>query len=118
MRPVSISAQVEALTNSDSLDARDAAPSRRSASLSLDQRVGGLGVGDAQQRLGQAHQHHALAAGQLVFVQEGVEPAGAHALLARWATRSRASAAMRVRSVLGNRASRDQRIDARVSSAR
>src|SRR3546814_1875971 len=35
----------------------------------------GGGVGDAQQRLGEAHEHHALAAGQLELVQEGVKAA-------------------------------------------
>ena len=40
------------------------------AQLVADQPVGGVGVGDAQQRLGEAHQHDALARAQLVFVQE------------------------------------------------
>ena len=43
--------------------------------LVADQLVDGLGVGDAQQRLGEAHQRHAFLRGQGVFVQEGVEPA-------------------------------------------
>ena len=38
-----------------------------------DQRVGGLGVGDAQQRLGEAHQDDAFLAGKAVFVHEGVD---------------------------------------------
>ncbi len=43
--------------------------------LVADQRVDGLGVRDAQQRLGEAHQRDAFGRGQRVFVQEGVEPA-------------------------------------------
>ena len=46
-----------------------------------DQPVGGLGVGNAQQRLGQAHENHALARRQLIFVEEGVEAAASQALL-------------------------------------
>ena len=48
--------------------------------LVADQPVDGLGVGDAQQRLGEAHQRHPLGRGQRVFVQEGVEPALAEPL--------------------------------------
>jgi len=40
-----------------------------------DEPVGGLAVGNAQQRFGEAHQHHALLAGQRVFVHEGVDAA-------------------------------------------
>ena len=43
--------------------------------LVADQLVDGLGIGDAQQRLGETHQSHALLRGQGVFVQKGVEPA-------------------------------------------
>ena len=43
--------------------------------LVADQLVDGLGIGDAQQRLGETHQRHALLRGQGVFVQKGVEPA-------------------------------------------
>ena len=43
--------------------------------LVADQLVDGLGVRDAQQRLGEAHQRDAFGRGQRVFVQEGVEPA-------------------------------------------
>ena len=46
----------------------------------LDQLVGGRGIGDAQQRLGQAHEHHALVGGQVVLAQEGVHAAGRHPL--------------------------------------
>ena len=72
MRPVSIRPQVEALTNSDRCR-RGGSPSRRRAILSRDQPVGGVVVRDAQQRLGQAHQDHALLRGQVVLAQEGVE---------------------------------------------
>ncbi len=50
--------------------------------LVLDQQVGGLRIGNPQQRLGQAHQHDPFPARQLVFMQEGVEPALAEPLLA------------------------------------
>src|SRR4051812_18098025 len=43
--------------------------------LVADQLVNGLGIGDAQQRLGETHQSHALLRGQGIFVQKGVEPA-------------------------------------------
>ena len=45
------------------------------AELVADQPVDGLGVGHAQQRLGEAHQRHALLRGQRVFVQERVDAA-------------------------------------------
>ena len=45
-----------------------------------DQLVDGVRVGHPQQRLGQAHEDHALAARQLELVQEGVEPAVSVAL--------------------------------------
>ena len=48
--------------------------------LVADQLVDGLGIGDAQQRLGETHQSHALLRGQGVFVQKGVEPAAADPL--------------------------------------
>ena len=41
--------------------------------LVADQSVGGGRVGHAQQRLGQTHQHHALFAGERIFLGEGVE---------------------------------------------
>ena len=47
--------------------------------LVLDQAVDGFGIGHPQQRLGQAHQHHAFLAGQAELVEEGVEPALADA---------------------------------------
>ena len=42
----------------------------RRADLVLDQRIDGLGVGHAQQRLGQAHERHALAAREPVLREE------------------------------------------------
>ena len=62
------------------------------ADLVADQRVAGARVGDAQQRLGQAHQRHALLAGQRVFVDQPFDAAGAG--LPR-----RASISVRARSV-------------------
>ena len=50
--------------------------------LVADQPVDCVGVRDAQQRLGEAHQRDALGRGQRVFLQEGVEPALAVALAA------------------------------------
>ena len=73
-RPVSISAQVEALTNSESDWPRWLLPIG-GGDLVADQPVGGLGVGNAQQRLGEAHQRHALAARERVFLQEGIDAA-------------------------------------------
>ena len=52
------------------------------ADLVADQPVDGLGIGDAQQRLGEAHQRDALGRGQRVFVQKGVDAAFAEALAA------------------------------------
>ena len=40
-----------------------------------DQPVGGGGVGNAQQRLGEAEQQHAFAARQPIFMQEGIDAA-------------------------------------------
>ncbi len=45
------------------------APIRR-RDLVFDQRVDGLGIRDAQQRLGQAHQRHALIGREAIFRQE------------------------------------------------
>ena len=45
------------------------------ADLVGDQLVGRLGIRNAQQRLGQAHQHHALFGGERVFLHEGVDAA-------------------------------------------
>ena len=42
--------------------------------LVADQRVGGFGVGYAQQRLGETHQDHAFARGQVVALEEGFRP--------------------------------------------
>ena len=44
--------------------------------LVVDQRVGGLGVGHAQQRLGKAHQRDAFLGAETVGGEERVEPAG------------------------------------------
>jgi hypothetical protein len=41
--------------------------------LVVDQTVGGLGVGNAEQGLGQAHKNHAFSIRQFVFVQEGIQ---------------------------------------------
>ena len=73
-RPVSISAQVEALTKSDERLAEMLFPVGL-VELVADQPVGGLGIRHAQQRLGEAHQHHAFVGRQRVLVQEGVEAA-------------------------------------------
>ncbi len=48
--------------------------------LVADQPVDGLGIGNAQQRLGKAHEGDALLRGQRVFVQEGVDAALADTL--------------------------------------
>ena len=50
--------------------------------LVADQPVDGLGIGNAQQRLGEAHQRDALRRGQRIFLQERVEPAFAETLAA------------------------------------
>jgi hypothetical protein len=55
------------------------------AQLVLDQHVGGFRIRNPQQRLGQAHQHHALLAGELVGVHEGVDAALPHPVLAHLA---------------------------------
>ena len=47
------------------------------AELVADQPVGGLAIGNPQQRLGEAHQDDALLARQGVLLEQGVEPAGA-----------------------------------------
>ena len=46
------------------------------ANLLGDQPIGSGGIGNAQQRLGEAHQQHALATGQVVDAEKGVEAAG------------------------------------------
>ncbi len=56
----------------------------RGAELVADQAIDGLGVGDAQERLGEAHEHDPLLGGERVFVQEGVETAFAEALPAHF----------------------------------
>ena len=70
-----------ALTNSDGLCPRWARQSP-GADLVADQRVAGCGVGDAQQRLGEAHQRHALLARQRIFLDQPLDAAGARARLA------------------------------------
>src|SRR5262249_33829130 len=45
-----------------------------------DQAIDGLGVGNAQERLGETHEHDALLGGERVLVQEGVEATFAEAL--------------------------------------
>src|SRR6516164_5209038 len=52
------------------------------AELVADQPIDGLGIGDAQQRLGEAEQCHAFLRGQRVFVQERVDAALAEPLTA------------------------------------
>ncbi len=39
------------------------------------QPIGGIGIGNAQQRLGQTHEHDPFLRGKIVFMHEGVEPA-------------------------------------------
>ena len=53
-----------------------------SAELVADQPVGGLRIGDPQQRLGQAHQHHALGRAETILVQERLDPEAVAAGLA------------------------------------
>ena len=72
MRPVSIRPQVEALTNRLS-DAPRCFSQRPPADFLGDQRVGGLGVGNAQQRLREAHQDDAFLAGKAVLAHEGID---------------------------------------------
>ena len=73
--PVSSSPQVAALTNSDGLWPRCDAPVA-ARDLVADQRVAGGGVGNAQQRLGQAHQGHAFARAEGEFLQQALHQAG------------------------------------------
>ena len=70
--PVSISPQVEALTNSDS-DFPACADQSPVGELLRDQPIRGRVVRDAQQRLGNAHERDALLIRQPEFLQEGVE---------------------------------------------
>ena len=44
------------------------------ADLVGDELVLGLAVGDAQQRLGEAHEHHALFRGERILLHEGIDP--------------------------------------------
>ena len=86
--------------------------------LVADQLVDGLGIGDAQQRLGETHQSHALLRGQGVFVQKGVEPA---CRSAAGAPRRRAGARLmpiRSRASAGSSAAATMRASASVSSRR
>ena len=50
----------------------------RAADLVLDQLVAGIGVRNAQQGFGEAHQDHAFFAGQLILVEKRADTAGAH----------------------------------------
>ena len=72
MRPVSISAQVEALTSRLSEWPR-CFSQWPLGDLFGDELVGRLGVGDAQQRLGDAHEDDAFLAGKAVLAHEGVD---------------------------------------------
>ena len=49
----------------------------RPADLVLDELVARAGVRNAQQRLGETHQHDTLFAGELILIQKSVETAGA-----------------------------------------
>ncbi len=82
------------------------------AELVADQPVGGLAVGDAQQRLGQAHQHHALLAGELVLVHEGVDAALADAARAHALDQLAGLVLDPLAQVPGQLQLREQRLDA------
>ena len=88
-RPVSIRPKVEALTNRLS-EAPRCFSQRPLADLLRDQRVGRVLVGNAQQRLGEAHQDDALLGGQPVLVHEGIDAAVLVAVGARRADQPRA----------------------------
>ena len=45
------------------------------ADLVLDEAISGFRIRNPQQRLGQAHQHHAFLGRERILVQEGIEPA-------------------------------------------
>ena len=53
------------------------------ADRARDQAVGGGGIGNAQQRLGEAEQQHPLLARQAIFVQEKIDPAALRAAFPR-----------------------------------
>ena len=72
------------------------------ADLVADQRVARRAVGDAQQRLGQAHQRHALLGGERVFVHQRLDPARP-LLLARSASPAGAPGRVRRGLRLGGR---------------
>ena len=72
MPPVSINPQVEALTNSDS-DLAGVRGPIAGGQLLGDQPIRGRIVGNAQQRLGDAHERNAFLIRQSEFLQEGVE---------------------------------------------
>ena len=72
--PVSSRPQVAAFTNSDAALAEMGLPVA-AADLVADQRIARLVVGNAQQRLGEAHQRHALLARQRVFVDQPFDAA-------------------------------------------
>jgi hypothetical protein len=64
----------------EALGSRDAPEPVHVLDLVADQPVLGLRVGHAQERLGQAHQHHALARVEAVGVHERLDPAGTRRL--------------------------------------
>ncbi len=72
--PVSIRPQVEALTSTESDWPMWRLPVGL-AELVADQLVGGVRVGDAQQRFGHAHQQHAFLAAEVVLAHEGFDRA-------------------------------------------
>ena len=65
-----------ALTNRDGLFPDMSAPVRR-GELVADQRVTGRGVGNAQKRLGEAHQRHAFLTGQGILIHQPLDAARA-----------------------------------------
>ena len=89
------------------------------AELVADQLVDGVGIGNAQQRLGEAQERHPLLRGQRVLVQQGVDLAPSPAARgAPRSTRSRARSAIRSRICGGISAAARICATARVSSSR
>ncbi len=96
--PVSSSEKVAALTKVES-DCAELLRPVGPGQLVGDQLVGGMRVGNAQQRLGEAHQRDAFVGAEVVGLQEGVEPGRlvrAHALHQRAGGRRRFAQASRV----------------------
>ena len=81
------------------------------ADLVGDQPVGGLRVGNPQQRLGQAHQRHALLGGQAVFLQERLQPAEAVAGLAHLSDQGGGARLPPLLRLAGQHRQRDQGVD-------